>query len=553
MASTYSPLLRIELIGTGDQPGTWGDTTNTNLGDIIEDAIAGTATINVTVGNVTLTELNGSPDQSRCAALLVTGTPGTTRSIIAPASSKIYVISNTSDSGVTIKTLSSTGFTVPTGVTMFVYYNGTDFVSASQPYDADLKAIADLVTTGIIVRTGSGTATTRTITASTGITVTNGDGVAGNPTVAVSVVPVANGGTNITSYAVGDIIYASGSTTLSKLADVATGNALISGGVNTAPSWGKVTLTGHVSGTLPVANGGTGVTTSTGSGNVVLSTSPTLSSPTLVTPVLGTPSSGTLTNCTGLPVATGIANLGTNVATFLTTPSSANLAAAVTDETGSGSLVFATSPTLVTPALGTPTSGNLANCTNLPIDGGTSGTLPVSRGGTGTTSLSGVAYGNGTSGFTAASAAQIVAAIGSTYVSNASYATNAGTATNVSGGGSVSASSGSFSSLSTGGLNLNILGQYLISSDGYQKLPSGIIIQWGIGPTLGVEGNAVVTLPITFPNAHLIAFGSVYRYGAVGGVNSAYAQPLSTSTVGVSMDTSNGGVSAPVAWLSIGY
>ncbi len=72
---------------------------------------------------------------------------------------------------------------------------------------------------------------------------------------------VDRGGTNITSYAVGDLLYASGTTTLSKLADVATGNALISGGVTTAPSWGKIGLTTHVSGTLPVANGGTGQTT----------------------------------------------------------------------------------------------------------------------------------------------------------------------------------------------------------------------------------------------------------------------------------------------------
>jgi len=96
--------------------------------------------------------------------------------------------------------------------------------------------------------------------------------------------------------------------------------------------------------TIAVAYGGTGVTTSTGSGNLVLSTSPTL-----VTPVLGTPTSATLTNATGLPVSTGISGLGTGVATFLATPSSANLASALTDETGSGSAVFGTAPTLVTP------------------------------------------------------------------------------------------------------------------------------------------------------------------------------------------------------------
>jgi hypothetical protein len=88
-------------------------------------------------------------------------------------------------------------------------------------------------------------------------------------------------------------------------------------------------------------------------------TNKTLTSPTLTTPVLGTPSSGTLTSCTGLPISTGVSGLGTGVATFLATPSSANLASAVTDETGSGSLVFANTPTLVTPVIGAATGTSL--------------------------------------------------------------------------------------------------------------------------------------------------------------------------------------------------
>lgn len=99
---------------------------------------------------------------------------------------------------------------------------------------------------------------------------------------------------------------------------------------------------------------------------------------------LGTPASGTATNLTGLPVSTGISGLGTGVATFLATPSSANLAAAVTGETGSGALVFATSPALVTPSLGTPSAVNLTNALGLPLTspGAVVGILPAANGGT---------------------------------------------------------------------------------------------------------------------------------------------------------------------------
>jgi hypothetical protein len=106
---------------------------------------------------------------------------------------------------------------------------------------------------------------------------------------------------------------------------------------------------------LPIVQGGT---------TKKLENSLLFTDSTLVRPILGTPASGTLTNCTGLPVATGVSNLGTGVATFLTTPSSANLLAALTDETGTGSAVFANTPTLVTPVIGAATGTSLSTTGN---------------------------------------------------------------------------------------------------------------------------------------------------------------------------------------------
>lgn len=305
MASTYSSL-KIEKIGTGEQSGTWGDTTNINLGTAIEEAITGSADVNfATDADVTITLTNVNTSQTaRNLRLNITESStgiGCVRNLILGSEcqiDKLYLINNTGTGAKTIKNTTGTGVTVPAGKTMFVFNNGTNVVDAT---------------------------------------------------------------THLSSLTLGSA--------------------------------------------LPVASGGTGVTTSTGTGNVVLSTSPTLT-----TPVLGTPTSGTLTNCTGLPISTGVAGLGTSVATFLATPTSANLAAAVTNETGSGSLVFATSPTLTTPVLGTPSSGTLTSCTGLPLTTGVTGTLPVANGGTGAASQT--AYSVLCGGTTSTGAYQSVASVG---------------------------------------------------------------------------------------------------------------------------------------------
>lgn len=214
----------------------------------------------------------------------------------------------------------------------------------------DLAAVEGLSSAGMATRTGSSTWAVRTITApAAGITVSNGDGVSGNPTLAL-----ANDLGALEALSSTGLPERTGTDTWALRTLDADGT--LAGNSDTRIATQKATKT-----YVDTATAGLG------SGTV---TSVAASVPSFLS-ISGSPitTSGTLAisySGTALPVAnggTGITSFGTGVATWLGTPSSANLAAAITDETGSGALVFATSPTLVTPVLGTPSSGNLANCT----------------------------------------------------------------------------------------------------------------------------------------------------------------------------------------------
>lgn len=135
MASTYSSKLRFELIATGEQSGTWGTTTNTNLGTLLEASIAGVAAVVMAAdANYTLTANNGATDEARCAVLSITSSLSltNTRDVICPTSSKVYILKNGTSGAqsLRIKTAAGTGITVANGETAFVFCDGVNVVNA---------------------------------------------------------------------------------------------------------------------------------------------------------------------------------------------------------------------------------------------------------------------------------------------------------------------------------------------------------------------------------------------------------------------------------------
>ena len=130
MASSYSDL-KIELIATGEQSGSWGTTTNTNLGTALEEAIVGTVDVAFSSGAVTLSLSDSNATQSaRHLRLNLTGTSGGAQNLIVPAIQKNYLVHNGTANTITVKTPSGTGIGVPSGKTMWVYNNGTNVVDA---------------------------------------------------------------------------------------------------------------------------------------------------------------------------------------------------------------------------------------------------------------------------------------------------------------------------------------------------------------------------------------------------------------------------------------
>jgi hypothetical protein len=303
MTINYTTLLKLAQPVNGTEDGTWGTTVNDALTSPVDVAIAGSVTLDVTSGSVTLTNGDGSAsNQARYAVLNVTGTPGTSRNIIAPggsASRNWYLVNNASDGSVVVKASATTGVTITAGAAAVVYWNGSDYAFAGMngPASATDNAIARY------------------------------DGTSGK------------------------LIQNSAATIADTTGDI------------TAGKYNKVTITSPATGsTLTVADGKT------------LTASNTL----------------TFTGTDGSSAAFGaggtVAYTQNNLSVFASTTSD-QLRGVISDDTGTGSLVFATSPTLVTPILGTPTSVTLTNATGLPLTTGVTGTLQTGNGGTGLSSI----------------------------------------------------------------------------------------------------------------------------------------------------------------------
>jgi len=157
MASQYSQSLKITLMGDGDQAGLWGQTTNINLGTLLEQAITGVQSIVMTDANYTLTSFNGVSDEARNAVLVVTGTNNAVRDLIPPVVEKLYTVVNNTTGGYAIRVIgaSGTGVNIPNGATCLVYCDGTNFVNGLSGSAGNFSVAGNITATGNASVTGN--------------------------------------------------------------------------------------------------------------------------------------------------------------------------------------------------------------------------------------------------------------------------------------------------------------------------------------------------------------------------------------------------------------
>ena len=300
MSSTYSTNLALELIGTGDQAGNWGSTTNTNLGTLIEQAISGYVTQAVATGTDTVITIpNGATGVARNMFIELTGTGGASTNLIVPTNKKLYFIYNNASGAVTVKVTGLTGVSVPAGAKMILVSNGTDVVIAEN-YFATL-------TLGAALPVASGG--TGSTTAATG---TGGVVLAASPTLTgTPLAPTASPGTNTTQIATTAFV-AAATGTLGTMSTQNANNVAITGGT--------------ISGLSSLGVSGTATaTTFSGAGTSLTGTAASLSiggsaaSATNATNILGNASQAygdyigsraintTYTNSTGKPIWVAVA------------------------------------------------------------------------------------------------------------------------------------------------------------------------------------------------------------------------------------------------------
>ena len=210
MTTTYSPSLKLALIGTGDQSGTWGQTTNTNLGTLLEQAITGVTAISLSgISSYTLTNYNGTSDDARNAVLIFSGTPSANPTITAPAQNKVYVVVNNTTAPLTmVASGGATSLVIPALSTGQAYCdasnvsgNGIGFYSAQTTAAGNWNVGGNLAVTGTSSFTGSAIMSTLTATAISSTFYGAGTGLTGTAaslTVGVSQSIANAGGWNIT-------------------------------------------------------------------------------------------------------------------------------------------------------------------------------------------------------------------------------------------------------------------------------------------------------------------------------------------------------------------